>query len=374
MDTDGQQSGDGHIGTRMIDAQNGIQQYLIQQGTDTAFEVHSALFPEFGWIDTEIERCQDVVIFLEFWQFTGGPWQELYNNPSLEFGHCVTCAGVNLATSQLLISDPYQDAFEAGTAPQGGRSPVMHGYPHPPATHNDAQYVSQDAYAVSQWIEPPPSPYPGIPMLELVGYLQTLGYDPSWHAFITAAVATSPSGTHDVAVTNLKTSKDGCTPKATVCQSYTTKVNATVENQGNFTESFNVTAYASDVLSSYSIGRTQVTLNSGESRTLTFTWNTTGFAFGTYTLWADADHVSGETEFGDNSYTDGTVTVVHIGDVNGDNKINILDVAQIAIRFGIQLIVPPPPNWSPNADLNDDNKINIVDLAIVAIHFGESYS
>ena len=369
MDTDGMQSADGHTGTRFTDIQNGIQKYLIQQGTAGTFEVHNSSFPTFGWIDTEVEKCEDVVILLEFWRFTG-TWQKLYDNPSLEFGHCVTCAGVNSTTSQLLVSDPYQDAFEAGTTP--GRSPVIHAYPHASNIHNDAQYVSQDAYNASQWIEPPPSPYPGIPLLELVGYLQTLGYDPSWHAFITAAVATSPSGTHDVAVTGVKTAKDGCIPTATVCENYTVKINVTVTNQGTFTETFNVTDYASDLLNSYVIGKTPTTLAAGETKVLTFTWSTVGFAKGTYTISAQADQVIGETDTSDNSYTGGTVKIVIQGDVNGDGIVDIFDIARIAIVFGVQVIGIPPPNWDPNADINGDYVIDIFDIVIVALHFGES--
>jgi hypothetical protein len=169
----------------------GIQQYLIQQGVPQFFEVHFGEFPEFGLIENEIERCQDVVLFLEFYKFTGSTWIQLYDNPSLESGHFVTCAGVNSTTNQLLISDPYQDAFEKGFP---GRSPVPHPLHADPTVHNDAQYVSQDAYGVAPWIEPPPSPYGPTPspVWELVGYLQTLGYDPSWHAFIRTAVITSP--------------------------------------------------------------------------------------------------------------------------------------------------------------------------------------
>lgn len=371
MDTDGQHSGDGHIGTRVVDAQNGIQQYLIQQGTDTMFEAHSALFPALGWIDNEIERCQDVVIFLEFWRFTGGPWEKLYDNPSLEFGHAVTCAGINFAASQLLISDPYQDAFEAGTAPQGGRSPVMHGYPHPSMIHNDAQYVSQDAYSVATWVEPPPSPYPGTPLLELVGYLQTLGYDPSWHAFITAAVVTSPTDIHDIAVTEVTTSKDGCTPLPTVCENYTAEVYVKVKNNGNQVQSFfDVTCYVSNLTGDYGFATQTISLDPGENTALTFLWNTHGYARGAYTVWAHAEPVPGETNTGDNTCTDGTLTVVHIGDLNADNKINILDIVKVALGFSSHL---GDPRWDPNADINGDKVINILDIVIIAVHFGETY-
>jgi hypothetical protein len=195
MDTDGQQSLDGHIGTRWLDMVAGINQYLVQQGMTNQFEVHSMEFPEFEWIEEEIEKCQDVVLFLEFWQLIDNDWYPFTEEASLEAGHYVTCAGVNSSIFELLISDPWQDAFEAGTAP--GRSPVSHPYPHTSDIHNDTQYVSHDAYNVSLWMGPPPSPY-GLSVWELVGYLQTMGYPPTYYTFIVAAIVTSPLPTPSV--------------------------------------------------------------------------------------------------------------------------------------------------------------------------------
>jgi hypothetical protein len=366
MDTDGQRSHDGHTGTRVEDLDRGIRQYLALKGMTAAFEVHNASFPEFQWIEDEVEKCQDVELFLEFWQWTGTSWQKLYDNPSLEAGHFVTCAGVNSTSLELLISDPYQDAYEAHTDPKG-RSPVPHPYPHPSSFHNDAQYVSQDAYGVRSWIPPPPSPYPS-PVWELVGYLQTLGYNPTWHAFMTAAVATSPLGVHDVAVTNVTTSKTGCSPRETVGQGNICHINVTVQNQGNFTESFNVTAYANAT----SIKSQNITLVSGASTILTFTWNTTGFAYNNYTISAVADTVYGETETLDNTYTNGTLHVGIPGDINGDRKVDVKDVYAVGKAYGTSLEGPNPPGrtYSPNCDINCDYKVDVKDYYIPCKNYG----
>jgi hypothetical protein len=82
MDTDGIHSGDHHIGTRLTDIQNGIQQYLIQQGVSGMFEVHNQTFANFTWIDSETEKCQDVEVCLEFWQLTPGGWGQTITNPT----------------------------------------------------------------------------------------------------------------------------------------------------------------------------------------------------------------------------------------------------------------------------------------------------
>jgi hypothetical protein len=191
MDTDGQRTGDGHVGTRVPDFIAGLNQYLIIYGVQKILEVHALAFPDFTWIDREVELCQDVELFLEFYYWTGSGWAPI-TDPSLENGHFVTCAGVDPQLSDALISDPFADTFEAGTAPKGGRSPVPHGYPHAPIMHNDAQMVSQDGYDVAQYAGPAPPYPPGQTVWELVNYLQAQGYPPGWHAFITTGIATSP--------------------------------------------------------------------------------------------------------------------------------------------------------------------------------------
>jgi hypothetical protein len=365
LDTDGLRTGDGHTGTQWIDVQSGIQQYLVQQGMAGMFEVHNASYPEFPWIEQEIEKCQDVELFLEFWQWTGTSWQKLYDNPSLEWGHFVTVAGVNSSTSELLISDPWHDAFEEGTAPKGGRSPVPHPPIHPTSVHNDAQFVSQDAYKAVAYAGPPP-PYPAPTVWELEGYLQALSppYLPSYHAFIRGAVATSPSGTHDVAVTNVTSAK------TVICQGYCGNLTVTVQNQGNFTETFNVTVYANTT----AIETKELTLTKESFTTITFTWNTTGFAKGNYTIWAYAWPVLGETHTADNTLADGWIIVSMVGDITGSNgwpdgKCDMKDVRAVAKLFGINY---PDPRYDPNCDINDDLKIDMKDVRAVAKEFGKT--
>jgi hypothetical protein len=374
MHTDGQGGGPAHIGTYWQDMVVGVSQYVQQQGLSNMFEVHFSEFPQFDWIEHEIERCQDVVLFLEFWHISGGAWQPLTSEPNLEAGHFVTCAGVNSSTSVLLISDPYQDAFEAQLTP--GRSPVQHGFPHPTTVHNDAQYVSQDAYVVAPYLfQPPPPPpqgYPiGSPVWELAGYLQTLGYDPSWHTFIRVAVVTSPI-IHDVAVSGIETSKTGCLPMPTVGQDYTIPVNVTVANQGDFQETFNVTAYVNETAHANQtvIGSQQITLGSGATQVVTFNWNTSGYIMGNYTLSAVADTVPGETpdDTADNTFNDGVIYVGIPGDVDANHKVDIKDILIVAKAYGTN---PQSPNWNPNPDVDCNDKVDVKDILIAAKNYGK---
>jgi hypothetical protein len=378
MDTDGQVSHDGHSGTRWTDIQKGIQQYLAQQGITGMFEVHNSSFPDLAWIDNETEKCQDVELCLEFWQWNGTGWTNTtVTEPSLRNGHCVTCAGVNITMSQLLVSDPYQDAYEAGTAP--GRSPFLHAYPHNTAIHNDARFVSQDAYTAAPFSPNPPKP-PGYPdtVWELQGYLQSLGYPVGYHAFIRWAIATSPSGVHDIAVTNVTS------PKKIICQSFTGNVTATVANRGDYPENVNVTFYANmtSIPNATVIGTfTNVALTNGTSINLTQTWNTTGFAKGNYTLVACADIVPGETNTTNNNFTDSWIFVTMIGDITGgtpnpwdfvpDGKCDGKDIGVVARCYGSIPGSVPPEIWNANCDVNNDGKVDGKDVAIVARHYGE---
>jgi hypothetical protein len=57
-----------------------------------------------------------------------------------------------------------------------------------------------------------------------------------------------------------------------------------------------------------------------------------------------------------------------VGDVNGDGKVDIKDVAIVAKAYGSTL---SGPRWNPLADLNGDLIIDIKDVAIVCAHFGQ---
>jgi hypothetical protein len=374
MDTDGQQTHDGHTGTRWQDMEKGIKQYIIQQGLAGFFEVHNSSYPKFAWIESEIERCQDIVLFLEFYRWTGSTWTKLYDNPSLEAGHFVTCAGVNSTSVELLISDPYWDAYESLINPKG-RSPVPHPYPHVATVHNDAQFVSQDAYQASNYTGPPqypPSPY-GVPVWELLNYLQYLGYDQTWHAFIRAAVVTSPVGVHDVAVTKITPIRtviaDTCS-RAGHVHNYNVRVaNVTVENQGDFLETFYVTLYASNV-TDLLIGKQLVSLASHTNVTLTFKWNTTSLTMADhkfYTLKAVADTVTGEVDTLDNTLINGKIRLVLPGNANGDKIVNMVDIyTEGIIRF---MKTEGQTGYTYNGDMNDDKIINYQDIYTAILHF-----
>jgi len=171
----------------------------------------------------------------------------------------------------------------------------------------------------------------------------------------------------DVAVTSIVPSK------TIVGQGYTMNINVTVENQGNYTETFNVTTYANTTI----LETREITLESAVSTTLTFTWNTISFAYGNYTIWAYAYPVQGETDTNDNNMT--SIMPVHVGvpgNVYGnsypppvyDDVCNMRDVTYLILRFNTN---PRSPNWDPNTDVNNDGVCNMRDVTVAILNFNK---
>lgn len=80
-------------------------------------------------------------------------------------------------------------------------------------------------------------------------------------------------------------------------------------------------------------------------------------------------NVTDDNGFWDLASADITVEIQF--DLNGDQKVNILDVAVVAGAFGSR---PGWANWNEIADLNNDNVIDILDIALIAKEFGKIYS
>jgi hypothetical protein len=171
---------------------------------------------------------------------------------------------------------------------------------------------------------------------------------------------------HDIAITNLTSAK------TIIGQGYAGNILVTVENQGNFTEDFQVIVYA----------------NATETGTLSFIavppsnetseilqWNTSGFAFGNYTLISYAPPVSGENDTTNNSFEDGVPLHVGVpGDVSGsipgayDGTVNMKDIAYLVSLFNTR---PNSSNWNPNADVNNDGVCNMRDIATCVAYFNQ---
>jgi len=145
FDTDGQRTGLAHAGTFVTDIVTGLIGYIGDHALTHQYEVTSVQRPEFPWVVHELTQSHDVVLLVGFWENQGeNRWVRLG-------GHYVTLAGVDASQRQIALSDPDRDHAEFGFP--GRVLPVWHPA-HLTGTitvtlHNDAAFVSHDAYFVS---------------------------------------------------------------------------------------------------------------------------------------------------------------------------------------------------------------------------------
>ncbi len=176
-----------------------------------------------------------------------------------------------------------------------------------------------------------------------------------------------PLVTHNVNVADVALSK------TVVGEGHFLNVSVTIENQGDYTETFNTTAYANTTIIDAPI---ITVLASGNATTLTLSWNTTGVAKGNYMITACAQQVPGERSLADNNFTGGWVTVAMVGDITGpdgrpDGKCDMRDVGLVARHFG-QTVPPAPANCDMTGQTTgmSDGKVDMRDLGLTARHFG----
>jgi parallel beta-helix repeat protein len=165
---------------------------------------------------------------------------------------------------------------------------------------------------------------------------------------------------HNIAITNVST-----LGKTIVGQNFSISINVTVENRGDYAETFTITIYANTA----PIALQPVTLSDGGSATISFSWKTEGVVKANHIISAYAGPVPGDIDPSDNTYIDGTVLVTIQGDVTGDRKVDGKDVALVAEYLGKHL---GQPDYAPNADVNNDGKIDGKDIAIVAKNYGKT--
>jgi murein DD-endopeptidase MepM/ murein hydrolase activator NlpD len=168
----------------------------------------------------------------------------------------------------------------------------------------------------------------------------------------------------NVATTNIVPSKN------VVGQGYSLPTNVTVQNQGNLAETFNVTLQ----INTTSIATQTITLTSGNSTTITFTWDTTGFAKGNYTISAYAWPVTGETHTADNTGLDSIVTVTIPGDVDGDLEngrydVDLYDAVRLLACYGAK---EGDPNFDSNCDIDNTGQVFLFDAVILLSHYGQT--
>jgi parallel beta-helix repeat protein len=167
---------------------------------------------------------------------------------------------------------------------------------------------------------------------------------------------------HDLGITGIDS------PKTIIGKGYTLPVNATIVNYGAYAETFNITIYANTTV----VTSQTLTLTSGNFTTISFAWNTSGFAKGNYIINAVVDNLPGEAYTLDNSLTSGWVTVTIAGDITSitpgipDYRVDMRDIGALCNKF---MAKPSNPNWDPNYDINGDGVVNMRDIGIACNNF-----
>lgn len=166
----------------------------------------------------------------------------------------------------------------------------------------------------------------------------------------------------DVAVTNVVPSTNQA------YEGWTVYINVTLLNKGNLTETFDVNAYYGD---NSLIGTLTVEDLVPESETtITFAWNTAGATpCHNYSIWAEAVAVPYEINVTDNTFIDGKIKILLMGDINHDGVVELMDFQITAGAFGSYL---GHPRWNPACDLNQDEVVELLDFLILSRNFGLS--
>ncbi|MGB8780532.1 MAG: CARDB domain-containing protein [Candidatus Bathyarchaeia archaeon] len=164
----------------------------------------------------------------------------------------------------------------------------------------------------------------------------------------------------DVAIANVTNAKN------VVGQGFSFNVSVTAANDGDFTETFNVTAYVNATI----IASENVNLLAGNSTTVTFAWNTTSFVYGNYTISAYAWPVPGEINMANNNMTGGTVYVGIPGDIAGDGRVDMGDIVSLCLAFGSTV---GQSRCVPNCDIDGNGRVDMSDIIIALRNFGQHY-
>lgn len=165
---------------------------------------------------------------------------------------------------------------------------------------------------------------------------------------------------HDIAVITVDPLK------TVVGQNYSVNIQVTLRNYGTSPETINTTIYTN----TRALQCETANLESGEIMHLIFTWNTTGFDQGNYTIVAQASPVPGEIETDDNILGAAIPICVTVpGDVDADSDVDIFDIVTIAGAYDTQ---KGNTRYSAISDLDNDEDVDIFDVVIAASNYGRT--
>src|SRR5712692_2013793 len=171
----------------------------------------------------------------------------------------------------------------------------------------------------------------------------------------------NPIPFHDVSASNATAGPGSLLEGGTV------RVNATANNPGSYNETVNINAYYQNA-TSVLFKTTTTTIKPGASAFVQMSWNTSKIVPKKYQLVVIVLPVVGESArlLSNNSAVAGNATVLPIPyDLDKNGRVDILDVARVAGKFGMQIITP---------DIDHDCDVDVTDVAFEALYFGTTVS
>jgi hypothetical protein len=144
--------------------------------------------------------------------------------------------------------------------------------------------------------------------------------------------------------------------KTIVGQACPMNINVTVKNQGDRTVTFNLTVCANSSI----VEKQTVTLESSRTKSVSFTWDTRGFAKGNYTIsaYVTSDHI----------FVDGWVMVTIVGDVDWNFEVDIYDITAICMCYGSKR---GESVYHAEYDLDNTGEIDIFDVTGACVNYGQ---
>jgi len=148
MDTDGQRSGGTHVGTKVGNIEDAINEWLVSESFSDGSTLKDSLCvkiwqrPSFAFVESLVERHENVILLLGFWYEENLNWWRVG-------GHYVTVAGVNSVQLKIALSDPFFDHAEEGAPGRVLSGSYLSHTPIPHTDsilHNDPGNVSHDVY------------------------------------------------------------------------------------------------------------------------------------------------------------------------------------------------------------------------------------
>jgi len=153
-----------------------------------------------------------------------------------------------------------------------------------------------------------------------------------------------------------------------VYQGWPVNITVTAKNEGDVNETFSINVcYDSTLIENQTVAN----LAPDQEATLTFTWYTTTVEpYVNHTIKAEIPTAPYEIDTTDNALADGILMVKLMGDINGDQLVDINDLIIVAQAFGSY---EGHPRWNPEADLSRDGVIDIDDGVLTVMNFGKHY-